>query len=62
MIAYVQRAHCTDGEVRLVNGDASYEGRVEVCVNEAWGTVCSDDWDNTEARVVCIQLGYLPLG
>ena len=62
MIAYVQRAQCTDGEVRLVNGDASYEGRVEVCVNEAWGTVCSDDWDNTEAQIVCIQLGYLPLG
>ena len=62
MIAYVQRAHCTDSEVRLVNGDTSYEGRVEVCINEAWGTVCSDDWDNTEARIVCIQLGYLPLG
>ena len=35
---------------------------MEVCVNEAWGTVCSSSWNDADARVVCSQLGHLPLG
>ena len=28
---------CDDGDVRLVNGDNSLEGRLEVCFNGVWG-------------------------
>ncbi|XP_062608857.1 deleted in malignant brain tumors 1 protein-like isoform X3 [Saccostrea cucullata] len=43
-------------KIRLVNGNSSREGRVEVYKDGVWGTVCDDIWGFNHADVVCKQL------
>ena len=58
---------CVNGDVRLVNGtnissSNPSEGRVEVCINGTFGTVCNKRWNTLDAGVVCRQLGYSNIG
>lgn len=46
---------CTGGEIRLADG-SQREGRIEICLNNEWGTVCDQIWDNIDAGVACRQL------
>ena len=45
-----------------MGGSNQYEGRVEVCINDQWGTVCDDGWSSVDATVICKQLGYAITG
>ena len=58
MIFLFNTVICTNGDIRLVGSSSSTSGRVEVCVNNQWGTICDDYWDNNDAKVVCRMLNY----
>lgn len=49
---------CTQNDIRLQAGPTKRQGRVEICRNNQWGTVCHDLWGTADARVVCNQLNY----
>lgn len=42
--------------IRLVGG--SKRGRVEILHDGSWGTICDDDWDIKDGRVICRMLGF----
>lgn len=60
-------SNCATGEVRVVPGTTNFpvtnnntmvQGRLEVCINHAWGSVCRDEfYDTVDAEVACRQLG-----
>uniref|UniRef100_K1RT07 Lysyl oxidase-like protein 2 n=1 Tax=Magallana gigas TaxID=29159 RepID=K1RT07_MAGGI len=43
--------------IRLVNGNTTSMGRIEVVTNGVWSTICDSNWDHDDATVVCKQLG-----
>lgn len=52
---------CEFGDVRLREGSV-LSGRVEICVNNGWGTICDPSWTDLDAMVVCRELGHSPTG
>lgn len=58
--------HCRDGsdeqtcdiQVKLVNGETPYSGRVEIVRNGMTGTICDDGFTDASAKIICKMLGY----
>ena len=47
-------------DLRLEGSTAQFSGRVEILHDGEWGTVCSDEFDDNDAAVVCHQAGFGP--
>ena len=50
--------NCSDGFLRLRSGTSALNGRVELCLNNAWGTICDRGFGTDDATVICRQLGF----
>ena len=49
---------CSDNEVRLQGGATATQGRVEICRENIWTSVCAQDWDTDYAELICSELGH----
>ena len=47
-----------EGDIHLVGGSYNWEGRVEIYWTGTWGTISDTSWSNSDAEVVCRQLGH----
>ena len=59
--AETEFSSCSDGDLRLVGGNTTNQGRLQICMNNAWGSVCDSQgtFTRSEAKVACRQLGIL---
>ena len=53
---------CANGDLRLAGSTVAGQGRVEICINETWGTICDDSWGTPDASVACQVLGFSRFG
>ena len=50
------------GNIQLVGGSYPWEGRVEIYLSGAWGTITDSPWSSNDAQTVCQTLGYFKPG
>ena len=54
---------CQEGAIRLQRSSSSLlRGSIEICLNDVWGSICGNSWDNVDAGVACRQLGFPSTG
>ena len=58
IITVISEPECKETDIRLMDGAAANEGRVEICHSGLWRSICDNDWRVTDSQVVCRQLGY----
>ena len=61
-MSYLIIERCSDREIRLSGSSSKTAGRVEVCVESVWTSLCDQSWDLSDAMVACRHLGYSPYG
>ncbi|XP_063406062.1 deleted in malignant brain tumors 1 protein-like [Mytilus trossulus] len=47
-----------EGDLRITEGFAGKQGRLEIYYKGEWGTLCDNQFENGDAEVACRQLGY----
>ena len=55
-------ANCNEASIRLTGSSFQTSGRVELCVNGIWTSICDEHWDLKDAQVVCRQIGFSSFG
>ena len=58
LLTFCIHALVKEARVQLVNGPNRRSGRVEIIIGTERGTVCDDNWDDNDAKVICKMLGY----
>ena len=53
---YTVDTSCNNNDVHLVGGINKLEGRVEMCYNKLWLSVCINSWTATDAKNLDINL------
>ena len=53
---------CTNNALRMIRSQNwtpfNGRGRIEICSNGQWGTICDDGWNLNDVKVACFQLGF----
>lgn len=52
----VEADNCSERSLRLIDGSGLF-GRLEICINNVWGTICGTQFASSELNVACSQLG-----
>ena len=53
---------CVQSSVRIIGGPNNRTGRIEICFNNRWNTICDGGWGNVDAGVACRQVGFQQQG
>ena len=48
--------------MRLNGSPVKNSGRIEICIETTWTSLCDQSLDFKDAQVVCKELGYSPYG
>ena len=63
---YLDGGSCTNHDIRMIRNNTGIpfksNGRIEVCYNNQWGSICNNSWGTNDAKVACGQLGYTKSG